>query len=292
MPRSRPFPVAELLSRLEAVHGRPRQIARFDPMEELVSCILSQHTTDANSFPTFTRLRERFSDWQDVVDASEDDLVEVIRGAGLANGKARNIRSCLREIAARNGAYILDPLRALPMPEARRWLETLPGVGPKTASIVLCFALGMDAIPVDTHVYRVSWRVGLIPEDVGENKAHDLLLDRVPAGLAFRFHTGLIQHGRKTCRAPLPLCVECPVTDLCNWYRQGGPDRRREEMALGRKARASQARDPQARDPQARDPQARDPQARDPQARDPQARDPQAQGPQARGRGTRKEPGA
>lgn len=213
-----------LIERLEAVYGRPRMIARFDPMEELVSCILSQHTADANSFPAFTRLRETFPNWDDVVAAGPERVADVIRNAGLANQKSKSIIRCLEQIKERTGSYSLEMLRGMPMLEARAWLMSLPGVGPKTASIVLCFSLGEPAIPVDTHVYRVSWRVGLIPEGLGEVKAHDELLKVVPPEMAFRFHVTLIQHGRMTCRAPTPLCGQCVVTDLCRWYKTHRPD--------------------------------------------------------------------
>jgi endonuclease-3 len=233
--RGRKFPIEELLVRLEAVYGRPRMISRFDPMEELVSCILSQHTTDANSFPAFTRLRETFANWQDVVDAGPERVADVVRKAGLANQKGKSIIACLKAIKERTGDYSLEILRGMPMPSAREWLMELPGVGPKTASIVLCFSFGMDAIPVDTHVYRVCWRLGIIPEGIGENKAHDALLSTVPEGLGFRFHTTLIQHGRMICRAPLPACEKCPVTDLCRWYQAGGPAKRQRELTKARK---------------------------------------------------------
>jgi endonuclease-3 len=228
------IPIRELVERLESVYGRPRMISRFDPMEELVSCILSQHTTDANSFPAFTRLRETFETWQDVVDAGPERLADVIRNAGLANQKARNIIACLKEIHIRLGDYTLEPLRAMSMLDARSWLMSLPGVGPKTASIVLCFAMGRDAIPVDTHVYRVSWRLGLIPEGAGEAKAHDLLLEIVPPDLAFEFHTMLIQHGRVVCRAPIPNCDRCGVAGWCRWFKIGGPQARKAELQLAR----------------------------------------------------------
>ena len=235
MPAVKRFPVRELVERLEERYGRARMISRFDPMEELVSCILSQHTTDASSFPAFTKLRETFPDWQEVVDAGALEVAEVIAGAGLKNQKAKSIIGTLSLIKERTGEYSLESLRQMPTLEAREWLMSLPGVGPKTASIVLCFAMGREAIPVDTHVYRVSWRVGLIPEEVGENKAHDLLMQVVPGDLAFRFHTALIQHGRLACRAPLPICDICPVTDLCRWYKKGGPQKRKAELALTRK---------------------------------------------------------
>jgi endonuclease III len=230
----RRYPVEELLTRLEARYGRPRMISRFEPMEELISCIMSQHTTDANSFPAFTRLRTAFRTWQDVVDAGPERVADVIRKAGLANQKSKAIVRCLTQIKELNGDYTLEPLRKMPMQDARQWLMALPGVGPKTASIVLCFCFGQGAIPVDTHVYRVSWRLGIIPEGLGEGKAHDALLKIVKPQDAFRYHTQLIQHGRLTCRAPLPLCEICPVTDLCRWYKKGGPQQRRIELQLTR----------------------------------------------------------
>lgn len=233
--RRNPVDVRDLLETLEGVHGRPRYLPRFDPMDELVSCILSQHSADANSFPAFTHLRETLPTWEEVAETPPAALAEIIRGAGLANQKAKSILGCLRAIYERTGEYSLDVLRAMPTLEARDWLRSLPGVGPKTASIVLCFALGRETIPVDTHVYRVSWRLGIIPEELGEVKAHEVLMDEVPPDLAFRYHVTLIQHGRVICRAPLPFCDRCPVTDACPWFQEGGPDARRQSLANGRK---------------------------------------------------------
>jgi endonuclease-3 len=188
-------------------------------MDELVSCIMSQHTTDANSFPAFTRLRETFPEWQDGVDAGPERVADVIRDAGLANSKSKNIVNSLNLIHASTGTYSLDSLRALSTADATRWLLELPGVGPKTAAIVLCFAMGRDTIPVDTHIYRVSWRIGLVPEGVGEAKAQAILESVVPPELSFRFHTAFIQHGRKICRAPTPRCEQCPLTAECAWFK-------------------------------------------------------------------------
>jgi endonuclease-3 len=188
-------------------------------MEELVSCILSQHTADANSFPAFTRLRETFQDWEDVVHAGPERVAETIRNAGLANQKAKSIIGCLKAIKQATGEYSLEILRDMPTLEARDWLTKLPGVGPKTASIVLCFSFGRETIPVDTHVFRVSKRLGLIPETDDEKKAHDTLLRIVPPDLSFRFHVAFIQHGRTICRAPVPNCGECHVSDVCPWFK-------------------------------------------------------------------------
>src|SRR5688572_23644959 len=195
---------------------------RFDPMDELVSCILSQHTSDANSFPAFYRLKETFPTWEKVVQAGPEKIANVIRNAGLANQKSKTIVAALNEIKSRNNEYQLDNLKTMKPIEARKWLEALPGVGPKTASIVLCFSLGMDVIPVDTHVFRVAWRIGLIKKEIGEAKAHDALQKRIPKGLSYRLHMAFIAHGRAVCKAPLPICPECPITDLCAYFK-GGP---------------------------------------------------------------------
>jgi len=232
--------IREVIERLELVYGQPRRIARFDPMDELVSCIMSQHTSDANSFPAFTRLKETFSSWDKVVEAGPERVADVIRKAGLANQKAKSIIACLNQIYDRTGQYSIEHLRQLPTMEARKWLMDLPGVGPKTASIVLCFSMGRETIPVDTHIYRVSWRIGIIPEDVGEVKAHDLLLDIVPPELAFRYHTDLIQHGRVVCKAPLPNCAACPLTDACRWFAKDGPNKRKIELAASRRKTGAQ----------------------------------------------------
>ena len=234
--------VQQVLETLEERYGRSRLIARFEPMDELVSCILSQHTSDANSFPAFTRLRAAFPEWHEVVEAGADRVAEVIRKAGLANQKSKSIIACLRMIHERVGSYSLEFLRELPTLEARKWLMDLPGVGPKTASIVLCFSMGRETIPVDTHIYRVSWRIGVIPEDIGEVKARDLLLEIVPPSLAFRYHIDLIQHGRMVCKAPVPDCDSCPITSLCQWLKSGGPERRKAELSAKR-PKASTSRD-------------------------------------------------
>jgi endonuclease-3 len=220
--RGKNYPVWELVTCLEAAYGSPPPLGRFGPMDELVSCILSQHTSDANSYPAFERLKVALPTWEELVAAGPEHVADIVRSAGLANQKAKSIIGCLEAIKEKTGKYEIDFLGAMPIREARDWLTELPGVGPKTASIVLCFAFGMPVVPVDTHVYRVSWRLGLIREGIGENKAHDLLLQSVPGELAYRFHMALIQHGRQTCKAPTPLCSKCTVTDLCRWFQKGG----------------------------------------------------------------------
>lgn len=203
------------LSLLESEFGVTEHHVRMDPMDELISCILSQHTSDANSFPTFFALRAKYPDWSEIAKLKPAALAEEIRPAGLANQKAKSILATLREIKARVGIYSLEHLHAMDTEDALAWLCTLPGVGPKTAAIVMCFAFGRPVVPVDTHVYRVSKRLGLIDEKTNEAAAHRILRKLVRPELAFRFHVALIEHGRRTCKARNPLCGECVLRRVC-----------------------------------------------------------------------------
>ncbi len=221
MPRTSTLDPAEIIGALEQLYGGVGIVLRRAPMDELVACILSQHTSDKNSFPAFDRLKAQFPTWEEVADAGPEGIVDSIRAAGLANNKSKAICACLEAIKARTGSYSLDHLRGMPLREALDWLTDLPWVGPKTASIVLCFSFGMGAIPVDTHVFRVGWRLGLFPKQIGENKAHDVLLEIVPPELAFRFHVALIQHGREVCKALNPRCHKCPLAEVCWFTREG-----------------------------------------------------------------------
>lgn len=233
--------IRDAIETLESAYGFPDHSPRYEPMDELISCILTQHTSDANAYPAFERMKRQYPTWEQVVEAGPVAIADSVRAAGLANQKAKNIILCLEAIFERNGAYDLENLRAMPTLMARDWLMALPGVGPKTASIVLCFAFGRETIPVDTHVYRVSMRLGMIPESSDEAKAHDLLLSLVPAELAFRFHVALIRHGRQVCKAPIPRCAECLVSARCPWLQKVGPERKLAEM---RKARTLRRKDP------------------------------------------------
>lgn len=203
------------LGSLESNYGKVAYQPRYEPMDELVCCILSQHTSDANSFPAFDRMKAAFPTWEQVVAAGAEGILPYIKSAGLANQKSKAIVRVLEEIKARNGAYTIEGLGAMPMREAREWLESLPHVGPKTASIVLSFSFAMEAIPVDTHIYRVSKRLRFVPATMSEAKSHDELLSLVEPEDAFRYHVLLIEHGRKVCKARRPLCGECAIAKLC-----------------------------------------------------------------------------
>jgi endonuclease-3 len=203
--------LARLRPRVGELHWRPHG----DAVAELVLTILSQHTNDTLSGKAFARLLAEFPDWDAIADAPTDAVAAAIRDGGLARQKAPRIQAVLRRIRAERGGYDLGFLRALPLDEAKRWLQGLPGVGPKTAACVLMFALGRPALPVDTHVYRVSRRLGLIGARVTEARAHAVLEPLVPPEDVFAFHVALIKHGRYTCTARAPRCDACPLNDLC-----------------------------------------------------------------------------
>ena len=208
--------------RLRAIHRR--LVKRFgdleppratDPLDELVLTVLSQHTSDVNADRAFASLRAAYPDWQAVVDAQPAEVADVIRSGGLANTKAPRIQAILREVAEREGSFTLDRLREMPDAEARGYLTSLPGIGPKTAAVVLSFALGRDAMPVDTHVHRVTRRLGIVPDKASAERADRILHDLVPEGLRTPLHVAFIRLGREICKAPIPRCAQCPLKDLC-----------------------------------------------------------------------------
>jgi endonuclease III len=191
----------------------PRSV---DPLDELVLTVLSQHTSDLNAERAFADLQAAFPrGWQQIVDVSSGEVADAIRHGGLANSKAPRIQSILREIRDREGAFDLSRLRAMGDDDARAYLMSLPGIGPKTAAVVLSFALGRDAIPVDTHVHRVTQRLGLIPPKASAERADRLLHELVPDGLRTPLHVAFIRLGREICKAPTPRCAQCPLKDLC-----------------------------------------------------------------------------
>jgi endonuclease-3 len=209
-----------ILSRLEAMYGIAEWHPHLPPVDELVACILSQHTSDANSLRAFARLKERYAEWKDAAWAPVNDVADTIRCGGLADSKAPRIQKALQVINEREGALSLDCLQNMDNDEAREYLMSLPGVGPKTAAIVLCFSLNRSVIPVDTHIFRVTWRLGLVEKKAGEAKAHTTLQQLIPQDIIYRFHVALIRHGRGVCRARNPRCLECPVSPICRYYRE------------------------------------------------------------------------
>lgn len=222
MPRTKPLTsdLRPLIAQLDAAYGIPEWRPHHDAISELVLTILSQNTSDGNSGRAFSRLLQAFDGWDAVADAPLAALIDAIAPGGLAPTKGPRIQAALRDIRERTGGYDLAFLATMPLDEARAWLTALHGVGPKTASCVLMFALGRAAMPVDTHVFRVAMRLGLIPERTVKaamtpEKAHALLEAMVPAKDFYAFHIGLIKHGRRTCTAQRPRCGKCVVRGVC-----------------------------------------------------------------------------
>ncbi len=204
---------------LREVYGPLEWTYGEDPVDELISCVLSQNTSDTNRDRGFYSLKSRFASWQDVIDAPTEEVVDAIRAAGLSNQKGPRIQQILRRIQDERGAFNLDFLRDLPNDEARAWLTSLGGVGPKTAAIVMCFAFGLPSFPVDTHIHRVGMRTGMLPPKISADKAHDVMEAIVPPEAHYEFHIHVIRHGRTTCKARRPLCERCPITAYCDYYQ-------------------------------------------------------------------------
>jgi len=195
----------------------PKHRRSHDPLDTLMLTILSQNTNDVNRDRAFYTLRQRFPTWEAVRSAPTDDVVEAIRTAGLANQKGPRMQEALAIIAERAGSLNLDFLEQMDLEEARLWLTSIKGVGPKTAAIVLCFAFGKPAFPVDTHVHRVSKRLGLIGPKATREQAHVILEALVPPELCHVFHLNLIEHGRHVCKAGQPLCEICTIRQYCDY---------------------------------------------------------------------------
>ena len=205
----------EVIARLQALYGDPEWRPHGDATGELVLTLLSQNTADSNSGRAFSRLLKRFPDWQSIADAPVEEIEDAIRPGGLAPTKAPRLKAMLQEIRQRTGGFDLRFLEDLPVDQAREWLRTLPAVGPKTAACVLLFGLGMPGLPVDTHVYRVAVRLGLVSPKLTPEKAQEQLEAQIPAADHYRFHILLIRHGRHLCTARAPDCFACPLLSDC-----------------------------------------------------------------------------
>ncbi len=207
----------EIHETLLKTFGEPIWRTPLPAIDELVSTILSQNTNDVNRDRGFDSLRAKFSTWELVRDAKTDDVISAIRVAGLANQKGPRIQQVLRAITQERGSLNLDFLADLPVEEARAWLTKFNGVGPKTAAIVLCFSLNKPAFPVDTHIYRVSGRIGLRAEKMTVEHAHPHLEAVFPPETYYAAHLNLIRLGRDICNARKPLCAKCPISHLCDY---------------------------------------------------------------------------
>jgi len=204
---------------LIAEYGQREWRPRLDPLSELIFTILSQNTSDVNRDQAWGRLKDRFPTWESVLAADAAEIAKAIRPGGLADIKAPRIQETLRVIKRERGEFTLDFLAEMEVDEARRWLTSLHGVGPKTAAIVLLFSLGKPAFPVDTHVHRVSRRLGLIGPKTSREQAHEVLEGLLPPEIYYTFHLNLIAHGREVCQARRPRCEICVLREHCDYYQ-------------------------------------------------------------------------
>lgn len=195
--------------------------ATKDPLSMLVEIMLSHRTRDEQTHAAYANLLKRFGSWEGVRDAPVEKVQEAIKNVNWPEVKAPRLQEMLRRVTAERGELNLDFLRELPVEEGAAWLDRLEGVGPKTRSCVLLFSCRKPILPVDTHVYRVSQRLGLIGKKVSPKTAHDLLLKLLPddAQVIHDFHKDLLRHGQRICVYGVPHCWECPVTDLCDYYK-------------------------------------------------------------------------
>jgi len=205
--------------RLLNIYGQPTWHNPVPPVDELVSTILSQNTNDLNRDRAFESLRQRFPAWEQVRDADPGSVIAAIRPAGLANQKGPRIQQVLQGISAERGSLDLHFLKDLPLEEARAWLMKFKGVGPKTAAIVLLFSLGRPAFPVDTHIYRVTGRIGLRPEKMTVEETHMHLEKLLPPETYYAAHLNIIRLGREICAARKPACQRCPLRELCKYAK-------------------------------------------------------------------------
>jgi len=206
----------EVHERLMEKFGEPIWRNPLPAIDELVSTILSQNTNDVNRDRGFDALRAKLPTWEDVRDAPADDVIEAVRVAGLANQKGPRIQKVLKQISDERGELDIEFLKDIPFDEAHAWLTKFNGVGPKTAAIVLLFSLGLPSFPVDTHIYRVTGRIGLRPEKMSVEQAHPYLESVFPPETYYAGHLNIIRLGREICKARKPMCEECPLLDICD----------------------------------------------------------------------------
>ena len=211
----RPYSLEEAYELLASYYGVVDHRPRIPPLDELVWTILSQHTSDLNAGRAYDSLRAALPTWDDVLAAPVGEVADAIRHGGLADQKAPRIQEVLGTVRERTGGFDIAFLAEMPIDEAKEWLKSLPGVGPKTAAVVLSFSLGRPVFAVDTHIYRVAGRLGLIGPKVGVDEAHDVLEASIDPDQVFPAHVYLITHGRRICKAQRPLCGACVLVERC-----------------------------------------------------------------------------
>ena len=207
--------IDEITAGLLPLYGSAVRKRGLNALDELIFTVLTQNTSDLNAERAYASLRAEFATWEEVMRADADAIARAIRHGGLANIKSVRIQAILREIQERRGDLDLEWLAELGLDEARAWLMELSGVGMKTASVVASFALDLPALPVDTHIWRVAKRLGLVAPKTNATDAHFELEAQVAEAERFQFHMLLITHGRKVCKARRPQCASCVLNEIC-----------------------------------------------------------------------------
>ncbi|MBE3561373.1 MAG: endonuclease III [Ktedonobacteraceae bacterium] len=209
---------------LVETYGEPHNTPDYEPLGGLIGTILSQHTSDRNSDRAYEQLVQKFPTWEEVRDAPTNEVADAIRSGGLANIKAVRIQDVLHTLSERRqeqhftgslSQFLYAELIKRTPEEGWHYLRELPGVGPKTAACVLMFNLNLPVMPIDTHVHRVSKRLGLIGPKVSVDQAHVLFAKITPPEWVYPLHVNLIRHGRQICHAQRPECGRCPLYSEC-----------------------------------------------------------------------------
>jgi len=212
--------VKKISNVLEEELGIPEPLDKEPPLDVLIHTILSQNTNDTNSGRAYENLRDRFPDWEDILGADAADISEVIKVGGLARQKSIRIKETIRWIKENYGKLDIDFVCEMSPDDVIETFTKLKGIGLKTVNVMLCFACGMDVFPVDTHIFRVSRRLDLIPQNASPEKAHEIMGQIFPEGKAFSLHVNMINFGRTICHAQKPKCRECPLIEYCIAWRE------------------------------------------------------------------------
>jgi endonuclease-3 len=218
-PTRTPDSVPYIIQNLKAVYGSPEPERGLNPLDVLIETILSQSTTNANSDRAFESLKRRFPTWEAARRARVTSIEAAIRSGGLARQKSVRIRELLNEIHKRRGSLDLSFLATAPLEEAKQFLASFKGVGPKTVACTLLFACNRPVFPIDTHIFRIARRLGLIPEKSSDEQAHSLMGEMIQRKRYFEAHINLIRHGRRVCRPRDPICEQCCLVDYCEYYK-------------------------------------------------------------------------
>ncbi len=211
--------VKEINDILEDIFGIPERSEEEEPLGTLIHTILSQNTNDVNSERTYNNLVERFPTWEDVLSADLAEIAETIRIGGLALQKSIRIKELLNWLKVNYGQLNLDFICDMDTNDAIHLLTSLKGIGLKTANVLLCFACGKETFPVDTHILRISKRLGLVPQNASSEKAHEIIGQIYPKGKAYSLHVNLINFGRTICHARKPKCKICPIINYCEFWK-------------------------------------------------------------------------